>query len=433
LYFLYLGSIILGTNQICRFFSHDQPGNNLNFYVMEVEIMREIVTNRRLFLHAAGAGALGVILKTPKVASASAFEALRIEKPFHGAVLSRRQGEPVKDGLKIQVSGHAPLRDRVMVNGTKAKRAGTKFTSEVVLRQKEIEIIAASKGNFGLNEHRVRVVWDRNSQPRYRFSIDDNSFFLRDITRKNYASLFDCFYLKNLRELHTKYGTRFVLNIYYTTEDGFELPRFPDRYKGEWQDNSDWLKLAFHAYANKPDRPYQYAPASRLIADLDKVAEQIIRFAGRKTYSPPTVIHWGMVQPTALKPLFERGVRVLSGYFRRLNGVWDVNYLFDDTISEYLSRHDALMDFDSGIVFSRVDIVCNSTPIDRIVPTLEPLAKDPNQAEIMDLFTHEQYFWPFYSHYLPDHFRRLDVAIRWVTEHGYKPVFFHEGFLGNPA
>jgi len=22
------------------------------------------------------------------------------------------------------------------------------------------------------------------------------------------------------------------------------------------------------------------------------------------------------------------------------------------------------------------------------------------------------------------------AAIRWVTEHGYKPVFFHEGFLG---
>ena len=27
---------------------------------------------------------------------------------------------------------------------------------------------------------------------------------------------------------------------------------------------------------------------------------------------------------------------------------------------------------------------------------------------------------------------RLDAAIRWVTEQGYKPVFFHEGFLGGP-
>jgi len=211
------------------------------------------------------------------------------------------------------------------------------------------------------------------------------------------------------------------------------LPQFPDRYKGEWEDNAAWLKLAFHAYANKPDRPYQYASARQLIGDLDKVAEQIRRFAGERTYSPPTVIHWGMVQPPALTALAKRGVRVLSGYFDRREGDgWDVNYLLDDDRSEYLSRHDALMDFDSGLVFSKVDIVCNNTPIERIVPTLEPLAKDPNRAEIMDLFTHEQYFWPFYPNHVPDHAQRLDTAIRWVTEHGYKPVFFHEGFLGGP-
>lgn len=401
--------------------------------IKEDELMKEKETARRDFLRTAAVGTAGIILARPKGTFAGGFDSVRIEEPFHGAVLNRRHGQEHNGGLKIRVSGQTPLRDRVTVNGAPARRAGNEFASDVVLRQKETEIVATSQGSFGRHEHRVRVVWDRHSQPRYRFSIDDNSFFLRDIAQKNYTSLFDCFYLKNLRELHSKYGARFVLNIYYTTGDGFELPQFPDRYKGEWQDSSGWLKLAFHAYANDPARPYQYASPAKLIADLDKVAEQIVRFAGDETYSPPTVIHWGMVQPTALKPLFERGVRVLSGYFRQQNGIWDVNYLLDDARSEYLSRHDALMDFDSGIVFSRVDIVCNSTPVQRIVPTLEPLAKDPNEAEIMDLFTHEQYFWPFYSHYLPDHFKRLDVAIRWVTEHGYRPVFFHEGFLGGPV
>jgi hypothetical protein len=393
--------------------------------------MEQPMTTRRRFLQGATAGTVGIILEGSNVVSAGALGSIRIEEPFHGAVLNRRHGEEVNGGLKICVSGQAPLRDQVTVNGSPAQQAGTRFTSEIILRQKETEIIAVSNGSFGQHEHRVRVLWDRYSQPRYRFSIDDNSFFLRDIAQKKYASLFDSFYLKNLRELHSKYGTRFVLNIYYATKDGFELPEFPDRYKSEWQDNSNWLKLAFHAYANEPDRPYQYAPASQLIADLNKVAEQIIRFAGEQTYSSPTVIHWGMVQPTAMKPLFECGVRVLSGYFSRVNSGWDVNYLFDDARSEYLSRHDALMDFDSGIVFSKVDIVCNSTPIERIVPTLEPLTKNSDQAEIMDLFTHEQYFWPFYSNYIPDHFQRLETAIHWVTEQGYKPVFFHEGFLGD--
>ena len=109
-----------------------------------------------------------------------------------------------------------------------------------------------------------------------------------------------------------------------------------------------------------------------------------------------------------------------------------MNYRFNDEISEYLSRHDTWMDFATGILYSRVDIVCNSVPIDRIVSTLEPQIEDPNTAEIFDLFTHEQYFWSFYSNYIPDHAKRLDAALRWVTDHGYKPVFFHEGFLGAP-
>jgi hypothetical protein len=48
----------------------------------------------------------------------------------------------------------------------------------------------------------------------------------------------------------------------------------------------------------------------------------------------------------------------------------------------------------------------------------------------MDHFTHEQYFWPFYDNFIPDHPQRLDVAIRGVMEHGYKPVFLHEVFIG---
>ena len=386
--------------------------------------------SRRRFARTVATGVSGLALgNTLRVYGGDAAP-LRIIEPFHGAVLNRRLGEEVPGGLKIRASGEAHVRERVTVNGGLAHREGQRFTAEVVLRRKENTITAVADGDFGRRQHQVRVLWDRHSQPRYRFSIDDNSFFLRDVFQKQYASLFDCFYLKLLRDLHTRYGTRFVLNIYYTTGDGFDLSRFPDRYRGEWKDNADWLKLSFHAYANEPDRPYQNAPAEQLIADWDKVAEQIVRFAGKATYSPPTVIHWAMVEPTALKALHERGVRVLSGYFRPSNGGWDINYCLDDERSEYLWRHDALMDFDSGILFSRVDLICNNTPVADIAPTLARLAEDPNQAEIMDLFTHEQYFWPFYSHYVPDHGQRLDTAIRWVTERGYKPVFFHEGFLG---
>ena len=156
-----------------------------------------------------------------------------------------------------------------------------------------------------------------------------------------------------------------------------------------------------------------------------------------------------MVHPAAWPVLTERGVKILSGSFHPNTGSfyttegesfpveesgtpfgYDVSYSLDNASSEYLNRHDALKDFASGIVFSKIDIVCNNVALDQVVPVLEPLIHDPNTAEIMDLFTHEQYFWPFYHNYRPDHFQRLDAALRFCTEDGYEPVFFHEGSLG---
>jgi hypothetical protein len=206
------------------------------------------------------------------------------------------------------------------------------------------------------------------------------------------------------------------------------------RYHLPRKENAHWLRLAFHAYANDPSRPYQDAPVEKLLADLDLVSAEVHRFAGPETYSPPAVIHFGMTRPEAWKPLYGRGARVLGGYFRRsAAGKWDINYRLDDVRSEWLSRHDLLEDFPSGIIFSKVDMVVNSTPLDKVVPLLEPVLADPCQGEIIDLLTHEQYFWPFYKNYLPDHPQRVARAIELVTSHGYQPVFLQDGFLGGPA
>lgn len=387
---------------------------------------------RRRFLQLSAAGiAAGMVGHSDRVIAGDS-ASLRIDQPFDGAVLNHRHGKAVDGGLQIEVAGEAPQGQRVTVNGVEARRQGTRFTADIVLRDKETKIVAAANGASGRQESCARVVWDRHSFPRYRVTIDDNGFFLRDIAEKNCRSLFDCHYLKGLRELNKKYGMKVSLNIFYLTGE-FKLSQFPDRYRSEWQDNADWLRLAFHAYTEHPGRPYQNAAPEKLIADLDLVNAEILRFAGQQAFSPPTVIHFCMVQPSAFKPLYERGVRALSGYFVGANGKYDINYNLDAVRSQYLSCHDAWKDFDSGIVFSHVDIVVNSTPLAKIIPTLQPRIEDPNQAEIVDILTHEQYFWPFYHNYIPDHFQRLETAVRWATERGHKPVFLHEGFLGAPG
>ncbi len=89
------------------------------------------------------------------------------------------------------------------------------------------------------------------------------------------------------------------------------------------------------------------------------------------------------------------------------------------------------MDFDLGIIFIRDAIVCNETPVDQVAIVLDPLTRSgTDQKETINLLTHEQYFWPFYSRHLPDHPQCVEAAIRWVTDHGYKPAFFRDGLLG---
>ena len=366
---------------------------------------------------------------------------LRIDQPFQGAVLHPRLKDLVTNG-KIRVSGEAPPDAAVAVNGIACRRNGGAFEAEIELRQRVNEITVKSQSPSGeVQEAKVTVLWLKNSVSRYRFTIDDTLFFLREIHRNGYKSLFEDEFLGNLQRLHRKYGMKVALNLFYESSgdkehltaerEHFDLSQFSDRYKSEWRDNANWLRLSFHARREHPGEPYKNASVETLIADFVEIEREIKRFAGEETYLPATVVHFGTIRPDTYKPLAEHGVTALSGYFtRRPNGDYYVNYQMDGPRSDYLNRHDFLLDVDSGIVFSKIDLVANLVPLQEIVPTLEKVIADPNTAEFVDLLTHEQYFWPFYKNHLPDHWDRLDCAFAFLNERGYKPVFMNDPPLG---
>jgi hypothetical protein len=83
--------------------------------------------------------------------------------------------------LAIQVTGTAPPSKKVTINGRPTRREGPQFVGETVLSGKVTKIVAEAEG---CPEARTRVVWDKFSEPRYRFALDDNIFFLRDIGPK---------------------------------------------------------------------------------------------------------------------------------------------------------------------------------------------------------------------------------------------------------
>lgn len=355
---------------------------------------------------------------------------VQITAPIHGAVLNRHDGRQGDDGLRITVQGVVSEADTVTVNGVRARIVGATFLAEYTLADHETVITAVADRGGETLSHAVTVLWDRNSFPRYRFSLDDDIYFLRDIAFERPKSLFDNFYLGFMRDLRDRYGTKTHINIYYACED-FDLRQMPDTYKSEWRDNADWLQLSFHARADQPREPYKEASAEKLLTDFRQVRDETLRFAGEESWSHFTTLHWGEGTRRGCRALRqEEGIWGLAGYFIPAPAL-RVNYYLDAPTTAYLNTHDYWKDFGEDILFVTHDQVINTikTP-EAVVAHLETVAQDPHRSEVMELMVHEQYFRKHLPHYQPNVPAKVEAAIRWATERGYTSVLYEEGFLG---
>ena len=411
---------------------------------------------RRHFFQLAAAGTAGSLFGGSARLSLSAEETgtendteFRFDQPFDGAVVHERSASPIiavvsSSGarkLKIQIAGTIPdSAGRVELIDTKyprqkipVRREGVKFFAESLLEDAKTEFVASLADSQGRPKRsaRTRVIWLKDSYPRYRFQVDDNSFFTRDIHQKNYKSIFDSSYLGMFRDFTRKYGAKVVLNLFYSTPEGdFNLSQLSDKYKPEWQDNADWLKLAFHAHNEFPDHPFLVRTPQQLGRDIDLIESEIKRFAGEKVYSRTALLHWGSIRPESLRVLIDKGWRTFSGSLWPLRGKSVAPYIGKYQVPEYAMRYldeqDAWYNFENGLLFSKIDLCCNRVPLKDTLPTLQQAYDNPNTREVMDLATHEQYFWPFYKNYMPDHANRLDHTFRFVTERGYRAIFPEE-------
>ena len=372
---------------------------------------------------------------------------LEILFPRHGAVLNHNHGKESASGLSIEVCGECDGIGELTVNGVAARRCGRRFTAEVTLKEQFTTITAELSGTAGRAVSEVKVVWDKASFKRYNFFVDDHIFFLTDLARERPAKAFDHFYLAFWKKMHTLYGTKVTLNCFYRNdhdEKKFTLSEMPECYKGEFEENSDWLKLAFHAYSEFPDRPYQNVSGEKLGEDYELVQREIERFAGPATFKEATVLHWAMARPSGIAALAAHGVKVLEGQYTNSNTgladqaekevFCDVGYFMPLEESIYLRDHRVWYDFRVPMTYIRGTAVLNLVPMAEIpARIIGATDEDTTGQDIVNLASHEQYSFPRYFNYLPDHLERLELAIKMMTERGYKPVFFHDGFLGNDA
>ncbi len=360
---------------------------------------------------------------------------VKITSIRNGDVLNRHDGLERREGLIVQVDGTCPPGAYVTVNGRPATGVEGSFTCMVLLNKRRNRIIAKAQVGKTTLRDEVTVIWDWQSYRRFRFSVDDNIQFLKDLGTNPdaYRSLFDHWYLAFWRQMHEQFGAKIHFNIYYQT-DGFDLTEMPAKWRDEWEENSEWLRLSFHALADKPDRPYRNATYTQMAHDFDLVMGHIRRFAGNEVTSRATTVHWAECPAEAVRALRDRGIDVLIGIFDADDEPCTTGYYFDAATCRYYGQRDYAYDPELDVTFINCDMVVNNVELDAIEPALEKQAADPHTGELMELLIHEQYFRPdLPQYYRPDMKERVIRALSWVRDHGYEPAFWGEGFCGNQA
>ena len=385
-----------------------------------------------------------------------------------GAVLNHLHGKETDKGLTIQIEGISEYGRPVKVNGVPAEMDGRIFRAEIELTQKFNDVTASVLTPFGTYSQTVTLVWDKKSFRRFNFYIDDHSFLFTDLAKERPQRAFDHFYLKGLKDIHDKYGLKVTLNCFFHNDHHeFVLSDMPDIWKGEFIDNSDWLKLSFHSYGEFPDRPYLEASAEEFGRDYDLVKNEIIRFAGEECWIPPFVIHWANINPAVANELIKRGTRCYSRRFRpcvmggpsladrqkggdmskiqsrscsgtdrsTINEGLDMHYSISEE-NYYVAKHNCYYDPALGIFFLCGCCTCNLVPIEEIPKRFarQKANAEKYKYEVFCAASHEQYTFPYYPNYIPDHLQRIECATRCMVEDlGCKPVFANDGIMGNTA
>ena len=193
-----------------------------------------------------------------------------------------------------------------------------------------------------------------------------------------------------------------------------------EKFKSEFEANSDWLKLAFHANSEFPDKPYQHATAEKISEDYKRVIREIIRFAGEKVITNSTTVHWGEANREVVRELHRLGLRSLTGYFRRNpKGEPSVSYYFVGEDLDHIGSRDFWYDESLDMIFAQIDLVLNEKTYADVMETLPQIVNNPHRGGFISLMIHEQYFHPDYRRHLADFEARVLDACAFLAERGY--------------
>ena len=360
---------------------------------------------------------------------------LRYAFPHDGVILTNAAGSAVDGKLLIKPMVNAVPGRELTVNGIPMVFGANYYTTKSpVAHNPGVNVLSLRDCNTG-EKIDIDVRYFPNAYKKYRFSLDDNIWFLQNLAKNQnvYKSMFEDPYLTLLKTMHDKYGTKFHVNIYYECPEfgGFNLTQMPDKYKDEWKANSDWLRLSCHANANLPDRPYIQATYNQAYFEFNRVNQQILRFAGEEAFADKvTTIHWGEATDDTVRAMRDLGVKAMVGCYQwGTSSNTDIAYNLTPEQCALADYYGMYYDKKTDMIFFRYSNAgIQGAPLDKIHQTFyNGDAKRP-LYKFRELCVHEQYFYKHYFAHIPNYYERFDIAIRSCIEDGYEPSFAAEAF-----
>ena len=348
--------------------------------------------------------------------------------PIDGDVLfSVADGVACSDGLHTRITLSAPAGRTILVNGTPAQELDGTYQCEVLLDsyRNTVEAIDTESGQL----ISMVIYWFRDGYRTYRLGVDDVIWCFENIWRNQdtYTSIFDDPFLALYRDLHAQYGTYVHMHIYYENDDGsFNLSMFPDKYKAEFQANSNWLKFTFHARKDQPDSPYKFASYEQVMEEGRMVQKEILRFAGKEVMSSITSQHWADSNLHATRGFRNLGYRCIDAYFIfDEQGEPAVSYYLNKEQTAHAAARDFWIDNKEDIIFVKDDIIINEVELADIDGYMETITNAQNHC-FHYLLIHEQYFYSHYFNYEPDYRERIFAAVDFCHRNGYRPATLTE-------
>lgn len=258
----------------------------------------------------------------------------------------------------------------------------------------------------------------------YHCALDDTIDLLEKLSmnKNDIESIFELEELSLLRKFNKLYGTKFSLYLFYEKDPcryhGFNLSKMTGKFKEQWQDNSGWLKMSFHARTKRlPDFPYINTKYEIAKKDCEDVKKEIVRFAGIETWENITRTHYWGGSKEAVRAWHDCGIWGLFYHSGVSSWLPDYRALhFSKTQLKELSKKDFWYDKDTDMLYITTNLMLPGWTVKQVKQRLEKLDKQRiveawvDDFNLIELKTH------------------LEETIKWCTVHNYKPAFYEEVF-----